>query len=605
MFFDNTLKNIYNFEDAVSEINHELNQQIISGNYNGIEINSEFNSQIDNLPNSIKYISWSKNSKFNNKINKYPNQLEELYMYNCNEFILKKFIIPKTLKILQLPQYYSGCKINFEQGLKEIIIMLSKYKYHLDNLPESLESLYIYCHAQTNITNDNFIIDIVIPKHIKVLKIISDYIKFNVGLLPENLEILVLESFGNYNINTKNIDTKNIIWSGLPNKLVELHINLCYFDESLNNLPQGLQKLYIYSDKFNNSIDMLPDSLKILHIISKLFNKSISDLPIGLEELKIVSKSSFNQSLSNISQGIKILYLNIQNCKFILENIPKKLTTLNCTGNELICEYFVFNSICKIHSTFTKLIIKDINLPIIYFPDKLKYLFLSIRLVNELPILPNNLEVFILNNDNYNKSINFIPLTLKMFKLHSSIFTSPLELTNTNIEYLDLKIKSITSIVNLPTNLKYFHIKCTNFSEDDLINFELNQISNLYINCPNLIYFGFEIINFDSINYNFGSFIDKIFNSLPDSINFIFYYCNIYRLNLIKVPKNLKEICYTNDYYEYNGIEYHKLIETHYKSIKKHYKNKFKISNHKKYSYSDKNYKHLIKINKIYDIGEL
>lgn len=594
MFFNDELENIYYFKDTDLIINHELNQKIISGNYSGVEINSEFNYQIDNLPDSIKYIIWSKNSKFNNQINKYPNELEELNMRNCNEFIPEKFTIPKTLKLLELPKYYSGCKINFEQGLKQIKILFYQYKYHLDNFPESLKSLFISCDLyENNVNNDDFIINVVMPKYLKVLKIISDSIKINVGVLPENLEIFVLESLGNYNI-----DTKNIIWSGLPNKLVELHINLCYFNESLNNLPLGLQKLYICSDIFNNSIDMLPDSLKILHISSRLFNKSISDLPIGLEELKIVSIKSFNQSLSNIPQGIKILHLDVPECKYILENIPKKLTTLNCVGNKLVCEYFVSNSISKISDTFTKLIIKDIYSPIIYFPNKLKYLSINIKLIDKLPILPNNLEVFDLENDNYDKSIDFIPPTLKILKLYSSVFACPLELTNTNIQYLDLKIKSITSIVNLPINLKYFHIKCTNFSQNDLVNFELNPISNLSVNCPSLIYFGFEIIHFESTNYNFKSFIDKIFNSLPDSINFIFYYYNEYKLDLIKLPTNLKEIGYVCNHNDFKSdeIKYQKIFEINCK-------HKFQISNCGRFS--NISYNHLKKINKMYNKNKL
>jgi hypothetical protein len=601
MFVNDDYKK-YIFDDDVMEIDDELIEKIILNQYDFIEINSNFNSQIDNLPDNIKCIQWSSNNKFNTQINKYPSQLEKILMYDCVEFNPEKFFIPKTLKKILLPQYYHGPKIDFEYGLNDLKMYFSQYKYHLDNLPNTLESLFICCDRNNkNITNDGFIVDIILPESLKTLKIISDLLKFNVGELPENLEILVFVS-NRLNI----IKTNNIVWDNLPTKLLELHINLDYFDEPLNNLPTGLKKLYICSNLFNKPVDMLPESLQVLDIKCDSFNKNISNLPNELEELNIISLA-FNQSLGNLPSELKNLKLYLRYCNYNLENIPNKLKNLYCKtdGDELhIKKTNISNLLNNLPNNLDNLVLDNYILPLNYISDELRYLYIlyddhtlnnyiynylqnNYKLYKnlkhlgllfdyyiELPDLPNGLEILILKNNYYDFPITNIPISINTLQLHTPKFSHELALIDTNIEYLYLEIKSIKSVINLPSNLKYFHIKCKEFDLIDLENLSQNPISNLLINCPNLIYFGieFELEPVYKDNEHIAN-LDLIFNSLPDSINYLFVGFTEYKINLTNIPKNLKEIAYTYNK-KLNNEKEHK---EHYKSIKNKFNDKFKI----------------------------
>ena len=171
-------------------------------------------------------------------------------------------------------------------------------------------------------------------RHMKIISLYSHlslrYYDDKLDDLPDSLESLYLPRYFNQPINN------------LPKSLKKLSIGDFYghdeFNHPIDNLPNSLEYLKL-GGKFNQSVDFLPNSLKII-IIDGQFNQPIDNLPNTLEKLYLGKKNSlyqFNQSINNLPKSLKLLLLNISTDYIIINNLPDELEELILKNFEINC----------------------------------------------------------------------------------------------------------------------------------------------------------------------------------------------------------------------------------------------------------------------------
>jgi len=224
------------------------------------EYNYYNKSFIDNLIRNEKYY----------EAPRYPNlddddSYDTLCKYSCFNRIIIPGFLPKTLKELYLSKAYN---IKLEPGILpkglKVLVFDRKYEHSFDYnvLPESLEVLVI-----DNLSN---LKPGILPKSLKEL-----YIKyyessdkgFNVGDLPDGLEIL---SINNYFCKKK--ITKNIFSPGLKKFYTHMDINFIF-----NELPDTIELLHFPGiNQKLKLFDYFPKNLKniTVHRIYAIRNHS-------------------------------------------------------------------------------------------------------------------------------------------------------------------------------------------------------------------------------------------------------------------------------------------------------------------------------------------
>ncbi len=347
-----------------------------------------------------------------------------------------------------------------DNKIEKIIINLTK-NYPIPILPDTIKIIII---GDRDIDFVNIpILDLPMFNCINRTSIFNHPLYY----LPNNLTHLVFLENSDFNHPIDN----------LPLTLEFLELN-GYFNYPLNNLPDNLKYLKIGGD-FSHPLDNLPDNLKYL-IIRGSFSHPLNNLPENLNYL-LITLNSYNYNLDNLPSELK--YLNI----FLFDifngdfnNLPKKLEYLNITSYSY---------------GFYK---KKLDL----LPNNLKYLgcnFDSGNNSNILDNLPNSLEEL---NIYYNLSLESLPNSIKILKIHNK-YNKSLNLLPNSIEELELHSqkdinfgvlpKSITKLtlsncdihnineIKIMYNLKFLHILfCKNKIEINYLPESLEYLEILW-----------------------------------------------------------------------------------------------------------------------------
>lgn len=428
-----------------------------------------------------KFLSFQDKVKFINLIDKYQFKIKELEPsepYNCSYYelaykrleVYSKFQQYKSPDSTPIRDYSQTDVDNFEDGTRKLDIIGFEKITSLDNLPETIEELYIGCPNLKSYDN--------LPQSLKILRLgqVDDTCTLN--NLPNNLEDLdvsnnsMKELINNLPPNLKILKSvSNCIdlIEGLPSSLIYLNltqnlitklenlpINLLYLKcknnkiERIENLPPNLEYLDL-SENNIKSIGYIPPNVKYLDLSSNLINildlshdnilylncsmceiTQVLNLPLNLEYLKLDENSNLDL-LECIPQSLK--YLNISGCEISeLKNLPS-LIYLNVGYNKIQCievpeniEYLdiTSNPIKQIelpkglvHLNMEQTDITEINLP-----ANLLYLDISF---NEIPYikLPPKLQHF-----------NFIDCNIKRIENYSDTLTKiSCSLDNINLKY--------------------------------------------------------------------------------------------------------------------------------------------------------------------------
>ena len=130
----------------------------IPRNIKNIKFREEFNKPIDHIPHSITSIVFG--NKFNQPVDGLlpPELINLTFGFYFNYPIT---VFPHTLKRLCFNSKYNGSFNNLPKNLKHLKIFIIKPEQVIDNIPDSIEWLSIFCFCKVKIKK--------IPKNIKYL----------------------------------------------------------------------------------------------------------------------------------------------------------------------------------------------------------------------------------------------------------------------------------------------------------------------------------------------------------------------------------------------------------------------------------------------------
>ena len=155
-------KDLHFYEAFNSPITEDMIEIIKNSGCIHLHLGKEFNQNLDNLPDGIESVILSECEYFNKPLDNLPVTLT--YLVICEPFNRRLDFLPAGLKHLELP-------IGYNQSL--------------DNLPSGLEYLKIDWFYDNPINN--------LPG-LKILKIFSDFYKYDLLILPSSLEKLIISS---------------------------------------------------------------------------------------------------------------------------------------------------------------------------------------------------------------------------------------------------------------------------------------------------------------------------------------------------------------------------------------------------------------------------
>ena len=207
---------------------------------------------------------------------------------------------------------------NLPDNIKKITIENTTYDKPINKLPDNLEAFTF--HTEFYDFPNNKLFDF--PKTLKHLGWYCfgcTNLKITIDMFPKTLLSLTL------GIEFENSDLYYF------SNLKELTIDICDFNQSLDNLPNTIEKLTIISDTFDLPLDNLPNLLKELHFHSNSYSEtstyeySFDTLPISLEKLTL--PANYKGNLDNLPQGLK--YLEIKDeFEGSVNNLPDSLEVL-------------------------------------------------------------------------------------------------------------------------------------------------------------------------------------------------------------------------------------------------------------------------------------
>ncbi len=182
-------------------------------------------------------------------------------------------------------------------------------------------------------------------------------------------------------------------------------------DPALIRLISQFEKL-ILGKSFNKSLKNLPEGLRIL-ILSQEYNVLIDTLPTTLTHLIFRNYNKYSHTIQELPIGIEFLHLpNIIN----FELLPSSLKTLSLQGYS--------------------------NLDIVNLPNSIKHLILNGYDDIIIHDLPAELEILVINNGSFNvTNLHSFPRSIKHIFLKKNHY----------------KFYQIKAKFNLDDTIKYYH----------------------------------------------------------------------------------------------------------------------------------------------------
>ena len=298
--FFNDLKK--NDKYLISLQNKNLNQ--IINCCNKIE-ELKINCEINELLNLEEFTDLKKIllNTVNIELIKLPDNLEEIIISEPN-FNSPINNLPPNLKILKFENNLTK-KFKFSQPLNNLPLSLEelrlckKFTHPVENLPENLKILELY----DNIDNDHYLDNL--PIGLEEL-IIHNFNFEKINNLPPNLKILKIIDIENYN--------KNKIIFNLSSKLEKLFTTNIEIISNIidSNYPINIEELhFIHNENVNYCYELKDEHIEI--IINNI--------------LKIINNKNMFKNLKNI-----IIYDNISESKYFMENLSKNLSDYNITN---------------------------------------------------------------------------------------------------------------------------------------------------------------------------------------------------------------------------------------------------------------------------------
>ena len=220
-----------------------------------------------------------------------------------------------------------------------------------------------------------------------------------------------------YNLNKSPLETLNVNYNKLselpeiPDSVANLDVSFNAI-RSLNNLSSSLKSLNLRHNELSH-IPKLPDNLEVFDCSE---NQNLKGLPI-------------------LPDNIKMLYLNDCNIFEFPNELPKKLTILECAENKL-------SKLPKLPKTLTELdcsynlLKKMTNLP-----ESLILISGQDNFLSEIPSLPSKLIKLNLQNNKITGKVSL-----------KSEFLAEVNLSNNSIEYIEFH-SNILFQINLDFNL--------------------------------------------------------------------------------------------------------------------------------------------------------
>jgi hypothetical protein len=260
------------------------------------------------------------------------------YGYNCLDLSVTNFSFQDVYDISNIPDCITELNIQFTdgvtlQGIDNLphslkILKLRNFKNNIcfDNLPSSLEVLFIYTRHYTEQINkplDN------LPSNLKILYIESE--EFNQSLLnlPKTLETLCI--FSNQNIYNKNT-------LQLPSNLKYFNCNCIDYSDEMFDFPNTLEFLYLDNKTKKDVVfrNKLPNSLKQFGVGYNVI-LDYDKIPTLLDTLVYIRDLSiFNKHMKlrrKMYENHKPLIANCSGCKML--NYKFTLITFDkCCCNE-------------------------------------------------------------------------------------------------------------------------------------------------------------------------------------------------------------------------------------------------------------------------------
>ncbi len=455
----------------------------------------------------------------------YKNNKNNLRVYTHNSTVLSEDIVEelKNYDEILLNRDLDSSLDLLPDNIKSIYFEdVRNYSHEINKLPANLQSLYFFGGSMLN---SKLIINY-LPNTLKDL-IFPDYPVDKCCNLPTSLEVLQISNTKTAyelldNI-SKLMNLKKLqIFGSFPCRLYNQQINLL-------NLPENLEILNI-SEIEINSLDNLPQNLKKLNISFIRGNINYNNLPNSLEVLKVLNKNNDNLEIDLLPNNLKnLLIYSSKETKFNYFNFPNNLEILhidlvnNTMDNEAIC----------IPLNIKNFSITLYNYYNIIFPENLINLKLliekntNILLINSF-ILPKNiisLEIFDINS--YNFTLNFnLPSSLKY--LHLKVFFDFKDTLPLNLEVLHLE-KFKGKLPKLPDKLKKLLIS-------NKSNTNTNTNTNNEITLTNIIKeFPLQLDMFYFF-INKGQEIPKITSNIKE-----FFITSLFSDNILNIKKNIKK----------------------------------------------------------------
>lgn len=191
-----------------------------------IRFGNNFNYSIDSLPDYVEELFFADACSFTKKINKYPKSLIKITLKGTFKFINS---LPESIKYLKISEgdYINLGIFNLPQNLLVLYVNWSEIDPETYcNLPLSLQVLKINNDIFSTLKELSEVIDLsCLPSNLNKLIIISTDYTFLLNNLPDSLKTIYLYCVANIH--------------NLPKNLKALEINLAnpYHNEIINRFP--------------------------------------------------------------------------------------------------------------------------------------------------------------------------------------------------------------------------------------------------------------------------------------------------------------------------------------------------------------------------------
>jgi hypothetical protein len=394
------LKNLKKLHTKVNVIN---NIEIKSDSITKLELTFNYNSRSLNLITKnlrdVKIYGYIAKNYSTSILGNLPNGIKKLTIDCKYELHLEN--LPNSLESLTLGRNLINESLdNLPENLLELIIE-GKSIQSLNNLPKSINRIIFPFNSPTKnkiklyCTNEKMfrscINKIKNPNDITInLNKMDSYLIKKINQQQNPFIFTTEDKFWLLNkLNDNKIKQKDEVLTKFKEKVIPSG----YYEQILGEKLPELKLLVLSNIDFNCPIDNLPKKLKLL-ILSNCFNQPVDNLPDKLKYLEFGKK--FNKSVEKLPESLKYLIFG-EFFNQSIDNLPKNL------------EYLKFNLSYSFNKSVDKL---PISLTHLYFPSGG---FFNQSLDN----LPISLEEISINRL-YNRKITNIGINIKYLILHGS-----------------------------------------------------------------------------------------------------------------------------------------------------------------------------------------